>query len=399
MSSRGSFFPELLVQTRVKSKNRGKIQTCIYSLHYPTGQIPSQAGFYYFTIFTRQSRIMRLSTSCILALALFVTNNLMAQDPQFSQYYAAPLHVNPALTGIHQKGSFGVNYRNQWPNIAATFETYSVYVDNHFEDAYSSVGLMVTTDREGIVGLQSTTIGLTYAYQVQLNPYWTFRPGVEVAYYMRDLNFSALTFGDQFDQNGLVIPVSAEQFNTGLKAKFFDISFGGILFNERMWVGSAIHHITEPNQSLTGEEARLPKRVSVHGGYKIPFGGMPARGRSRGPERSFTPTFNYKAQGRFDQLDLGAYITLEPLLLGLWYRGIPVKQADGVANSEAIIAMIGIQQKRTSIGYSFDYTISDLGIGTGGAHEISFRYFFSLADPRKPPREVRELRCPVPFIF
>ncbi len=342
---------------------------------------------------------MRLRQVLCFCVIVFLGNKSFAQDPQFSQYYAAPLYLNPALVGIHQKGSFGVNYRNQWPNIEAQFETYSVYIDNHFEDQYSSVGMIVTSDREGIVGLQSNTIGLQYAYQLQLNYLWTFRPGVEVAYTMRDINFGKLTFGDQFDATGQVNPVSAETLDTGEKARFFDLAFGGIFYNPNMWIGGAVHHLTEPNQSLTGENSSLPRRVSVHGGYRIPMGvsRRPA-GREEG-ERSLTPTFSYRSQGEFDQLDLGAFVTLDPLLLGAWYRGIPVRKVEGVANSESIIFMIGVKQERTSIGYSFDYTISDLGIGTGGAHEISFTYSFSLADPSKPPLDARRLRCPVPFIF
>lgn len=335
---------------------------------------------------------------CFWLLALFF-NNLAAQDPQFSQYYAAPMYLNPALVGIHQKGSFGVNYRNQWPNIDAQFETYSFYIDNHFEDQYSSVGLIFTNDREGIAGLQSNTIGLQYAYQLQLNYQWTFRPGVEVSYTSRDLNFSNLTFGDQFDANGNVVNPTAE-LNTGEKARFFDLAFGGIFFNERIWIGGAVHHITEPNESLTGDVSNLPRRISIHGGYKIPFSTSPGPTRgSGGREKSLTPSFSYRSQGEFDQLDVGAFITLEPLLLGAWYRGIPVRKVDGVANSESLIFMLGIKQDRTSMGYSYDYTLSDLGIGTGGAHEISFTYSFSLADPSKPPLNARRLRCPVPFIF
>ncbi len=330
-----------------------------------------------------------------------ILNNLVAQDPQFSQYYAAPMYLNPGMVGLHQKGSFGINYRNQWPNIEANFETYSVYIDNHFEDKYSSVGLIFTNDREGIIGLQSNTIGIQYAYQVELTRRWTFRPGVEVSYYMRDLNFDKLTFGDQFDQSGLVNPVSAESLNTGLKAKFFDISFGGIFYTPDLWIGGAVHHITEPNQSLTGGDSKLPRRVSVHGGYRISFGSISAKSAANPDtrERSVTPTFNYRSQGDFDQLDLGAFVTLNPIILGTWYRGIPVRKLDGVANSESIIFMVALQQSRTTIGYSFDYTISDLGIGTGGAHEISFTYSFSLADPKKPPKHIRDHRCPVPFIF
>ena len=204
---------------------------------------------------------MRLKQILFYCVVVFLYKNLQAQDSQFSQYYAAPMYLNPGLVGIHQKGSFGVNYRNQWPNIDAKFETYSFYVDNHFEDEYMSVGLIFNTDREGIIGLQSNTVGLQYAYQLRLNPFWTFRPGMEVSYFMRDLNFNRLTFGDQFDENGLVNPSSSDPvLNTGVKVDFFDLAFGGIFYSSEVWIGAAVHHVTEPNQSFSRGKCKIAEK-------------------------------------------------------------------------------------------------------------------------------------------
>lgn len=342
-----------------------------------------------------------LYCALFLFLAILPKDNLKAQDPQFSQYYAAPMYVNPGLAGINQRGRAGINYRNQWPSIDANFETYSFYADYNFEDYNSSAGIIINTDREGLVGLQSTSIGLQYAYQVRLNQKWTFRPGAEIAYYWRDLNFSRLTFGDQFDETGQVRDLSIETFDSGLSARFFDMSFGGVIFNPNTWLGYSIHHVLEPNQSIAGGDAPLFRKYSLHGGYKIHFSSISQKAQrsTKGREKSFTPSFNYRQQGDFKQLDLGLYFTLEPILLGVWYRGIPLESLRGIANNEAIIGMIGVNKNDLTIGYSFDYTISDLGIASGGAHEISISYAFSLANPRKPARDVRELRCPVPFIF
>lgn len=328
---------------------------------------------------------------------LFQGNTLQAQDPQFSQYYAAPLYLNPALVGINQKGRMGMNYRTQWPNLDANFETFSAYFDYHFEDYYSSAGLIFTTDKAGSAGLKSTSIGLQYAYQVQLNYEWTFRPGVEAAYTFQDLDFDKLIFGDQLGSTGLNGNPTQEVFDTGLNARFFDLSFGGVLYNPALWIGAAMHHVLEPNQSIAGGDAPLPRRFSVHGGYRIPLN--PGTTKTGLGERSITPSFNYRTQGDFDQLDVGAYFTINPLLVGLWYRGLPIKNTDGITNNESIIFMLGLQTNRTTFGYSFDYTLSDLGIGTGGAHEISIAYSFSLGDPLKPAADVRRLKCPIPFIF
>ncbi len=345
---------------------------------------------------------MRRILIILTGFAFFgLCSEVQAQDPQYSQYYAAPLNLNPGLVGINQKGRAGLNYRNQWPSIDATFENYSFYIDYNWVDYYSSLGLIVNTDREGIAGLRSTMIGLQYAYQLQLNYEWTFRPAVQLAYYQRDINFDRLTFGDQFDATGQVVLANTnEQFNTGLNANFFDISFGGIFFNEKIWGGFSIYHVTEPNQALAGGESPLYQRRSFHGGIKIPFHDISKKAQNKPlKERSLTPTFNYRSQSEFDQLDLGVYFTLEPLLLGVWYRGIPVKSLEGIPNNESVIFMTGLTTKNVSIGYSFDFTVSDLGINSGGAHEISLTYTFSLDPPGKPPKSVREVKCPVPFSF
>lgn len=336
-----------------------------------------------------------------VVISLF-PNNGQAQDPQFSQYYAAPLYLNPGLAGINQRGRAGINYRNQWPSISAGFETYSAFFDYNLEDYNSSIGAIVTTDKEGIEGLRSTSVGLQYAYQVRLNYKWTFRPAIQGSFTSRDLNFDNLTFGDQFDENGLVRPVTLETFPASASNRYFDLGLGGIIFDDRVWLGASLFNITRPDQSYQNDGGSiLQRRFSVHGGYKfdLPIGPFKRGKTDAGQERSISPTFNYKKQGLYDQLDLGAYVTIEPLITGLWYRGIPIKQFNGFPNNEALIAMVGLMHNNFTFGYSFDYTLSRLGIGSGGAHEISIIYSFSWNDPRKPPRSVRELSCPIPFIF
>ncbi|MEQ9423615.1 MAG: type IX secretion system membrane protein PorP/SprF [Cyclobacteriaceae bacterium] len=346
---------------------------------------------------------MKQLISAILVLLLAcLDNNVFGQDPQFSQYYAAPLYMNPGLTGIQGEGRIGVNYRNQWPALNANFETFSAWVDYNIQEHNSSVGFIVTRDSEGFAGLNSTSVGALYAYEVELSYNWVFRPGVQLSYTTRDLNFTSLTFGDQFDNTGLVNNNSAEGLNSGLKNNYLDAAFGGIFYSQRIWVGVSMHNVFEPDQSLIdgdGASSPLPRRYSVHGGYRLPLRVGRNIGRSAdGMERSVTPTFNYRSQGKFDQLDLGVFFTLQPIVVGLWYRGIPIKSVDGFANNESIITHFGLTKGRATFGYSYDLTISKLGLDTGGAHEISLIYTFRVGKPR-PPKDVQRLRCPVPFIF
>ena len=97
-----------------------------------------------------------------------------AQDPQYSQYYAAPLYLNPAFTGAELSSRIGVNYRNQWPGLDAQFTTFSAYYDTFLDDYNSGVGVLVTTDLEGAANLRSTSISALYAYDLRAGRVLTF---------------------------------------------------------------------------------------------------------------------------------------------------------------------------------------------------------------------------------
>lgn len=339
--------------------------------------------------------------SLILGCILLLPKTVTAQDPQYSQFYAAPLYLNPAFAGSTSQARFGINYRNQWPAIDANFTTISAYFDTYIEDKNSGVGVMLTRDREGILGLQSISLAAQYSYNLSLTDGLSFRPGVQVALYQRSVNFDKLTFGDQFDPatGDVINPTSAEALGGG--NKFFpDLSFGGLFYTPRAWLGVAAHHITQPNQSLVGEESRLPMKISAHTGIKFHFRpGVVGSGiYARPSERSIAPALQYRHQGQFDQMDIGAYLTLEPLIVGMWYRGVPFKKVNGFSNNESIVLLLGFTKKGAkdilNIGYSYDYTISKLGPGSGGAHEFSLVYSWSTRDPRKPPKDKLIIPCP-----
>jgi type IX secretion system PorP/SprF family membrane protein len=333
---------------------------------------------------------------------LVVEGAVTAQDPQFSQFYAAPLYLNPALAGATGQARAGINYRNQWPAIDANFTTMSAYFDYYIEDKSSAVGAIITRDREGLAGLTSLSLGLQYSYELKINKYLGFRPGVQVALYNRDVNFDKLTFGDQFDPNtGQIInQQTAETFNTQSSKTFVDLAFGGVFFTKRAWLGVSAWHLTQPNQSLIGETSKLPVKLSLHGGFKFLLrpGVVGSGVYARKSERSISPAFQYRHQGQWDQMDLGLYFTFEPIVLGTWYRGVPFKKVGDAVNNESIVLLIGFTKigakDAINIGYSFDYTISKLGPGSGGAHEFSLVYTWPMRNPRKPPADKLIIPCP-----
>ena len=337
----------------------------------------------------------------LAAVGLFFVE-AKAQDPQFSQFYAAPLYINPAFAGSSEFTRIGANYRNQWPSLDASFVTFSVYAD-HFIDKYNSgIGLTVTTDQEGLAGLRSTSIGFSYAYQLKLNETLVFRPGFQTAFTSRNVNFTDLVWGSQLDPiNGYDPTLPGENVGTGESTSYMDLSVGGILYSKNLFIGVAASHLNEPNQSLIDGESPLPMKLSVHGGYKLMLKSTSLRRdlTYSYKERSLTPVFQYKSQGPFQIMDIGAYLHLEPINFGFWYRGFPLSGLETSTGTqfpqnESLIFSMGITTNNMNIGYSYDYTISELGVASGGAHEFSISYFFQFGKPSNVPRDRWKIPCP-----
>ncbi|AHM60013.1 membrane protein [Flammeovirgaceae bacterium 311] len=342
---------------------------------------------------------MNKSFLVLAGLMMLCSTALLAQDPQFSQYYANPLYLNPALTGNLSNARVGVNFRQQWPSIDATFTTYTAYFDNYFADYNSGVGVMLMHDRQGIAGLASTSAHLQYAYQLPLTRKITFRPGVSLGVIERRLDYSNLQFADQFNGTGFNgIRASSENLADMNPFYQFDLSFGGMIYTPRLFAGISASHLNEPYFSFNEDgDERLPVKYSVHGGYRIALKADEIRNEydRYGRERSITPTAEFKMQREFKQLSVGAYLTWEPLVVGLWYRGLPVTEVEGVRNkNESAILLIGLVRGNMNIGYSFDYTLSSLSMATGGAHEVSLSYTFDWIKSKRPPRNVRQIPCP-----
>jgi hypothetical protein len=90
--------------------------------------------------------------------------------------------------------------------------------------------------------------------------------------------------------------------------------------------------------------------------------------------------FLFKSQGPYNQLDMGFYWNKVPLVLGFWYRGIPPFNSH---RGDALAALVGFKVKNFSVGYSYDFTISNLITHSNGSHEISMYYEFKTTRKKK----------------
>jgi len=59
-----------------------------------------------------------------------------------------------------------------------------------------------------------------------------------------------------------------------------------------------------------------------------------------------------------------------------------------------LIGLIGIKTSTVHIGYSYDFTISNLISSTGGAHELSLIYEFNNLSVGQRNKRIRAIPCP-----
>ncbi len=319
----------------------------------------------------------RLVLIVVVLVHTGITAPLFAQDPEFTQFYANPLYLNPAFAGSVRCPRICLNYRNQWPALNKTFITSSASYDQHVDGISGGLGMLVTSDKAGNGTLNTTNASLMYAYAFHPAPEFSIRVGFQGTFHQKTVDWSKLTFGDMID------PKRGFVWNTGEVPKSFptqtvqtvDFSAGILGYSKRYFFGFSANHLTQPNESfIDGPVSKLPLKYTGHAGAMLPLHG----GRSN--DAFISPNIIFQSQQNFQQLNLGVYVIKGEIVGGFWYR-----------NQDAFIVLLGYQAGNIKCGYSYDVTVSRLANATAGSHELSFVLQF---DCRPPHKKYRLVSCP-----
>ncbi len=327
----------------------------------------------------------------VILFFLFLGMKVHAQDPQFSQYYSTPLYMNPGFTGSTPVNRLVFNSRIQWPDLPRPYLTVSASFDRNLSHLNSGIGILMVTEKAGSADMKSTQVGFSYAYKINLAGNWIVSPGLLFSYGNRGIDYSKLIFGDQLEVNG---PTSDDMLGKFDNTSYFDFSSGILIYNKAFWGGISLYHMNEPNHSLVSGESRLPVKMTLHSGIRIPVGSSIF---SKVRKRAVTPSFIYKKQGSFEQLDMGISYLHGPVHLGAWYRGIPLeKNSANTFDHDAVSMSIGLQINNLTVGYSYDFTISKIIAQSGGSHEVAIVLEFPNQQntKKKVERKNRFLPCP-----
>jgi type IX secretion system PorP/SprF family membrane protein len=325
--------------------------------------------------------IKRIKYSFILFCIVHAVS--FSQDPTFSQFYANALYLAPSFAGATEEYRLAINYRNQWPAIPGVFHTYSISFDKALVNFNSGIGVLATYDVAGSGDLSTTNIGLLYSYDFNINESWHIRPGINFKFTYLGLNIYKLVFASQMTGSGTVPTVYPPPFDNVADV---DFATSGLVYNDKIWGGFTLDHLLNPKQSFYGNDSRLPVKFNLFGGIQV----LRRTRLKQTRQEILSIAANFQKQAKFYQTDIGLYYYREPLIFGVWYRGIPFVTSQA---GDAVIGLIGIKTKQLHLGYSYDFTISNLITSTSGSHEVSLVYEFnSLSLGQK--RRIRAIPCP-----
>lgn len=314
--------------------------------------------------------IVRSLVPFLLVLLFFVTAK--AQDPHFSQYLSVPTYLNPAFAGYDGCSRFITSYRNQWPGFVSggNYQTVQASYDQYVRPMRGGVAVNFQYDNS------ANTLEAYAASAVYSPGFLLFKgklmvsPALELGWRHNAMNWEKLTFGDMIDPRyGFVYQTQEVMPTKG--NHFFDASAGLLLTHHGLVYGVAVRHLTQPDQGIAGV-SHLPLNTVAHIAYN----------QEITKRFGVLGSFVYHNQQNFHMFLHSATFQFVGARLGIGFR-------HGESNYDAVILMAGYSHRRFSIGYSFDLTVSSLGMETGGSHEINLALRFNCKNKeewRKGPR-------------
>ena len=298
--------------------------------------------------------------------------SIRAQDFQLSMYDAAPLFLNPAMTGlIDSKVRAHAQFRDQW-NSAAYKPYTTALVSLDASHGKWGFGGQVSNMRAGIGNYNVFQLLGSVAYSVPIDKkrFHNLSLGLQAGFTQKSLQYQVLTFNDQWSavDGGSFDKSMANNENFNGRSEFQPVvNFGALYYYAKQqsrvnpFLGFSAFNLTRPKESFYGSDNRLPMRFYIHAGTRVNISEL----------LYLTPKILVYNQAGITQqtyaLDAGYYFKGEKFyaLAGYIFR---VKDASAL--------YVGIKKENYIIKICYDFNTSSLSTTTKsrGAYEISLTW-------------------------
>ena len=308
----------------------------------------------------------------ILFLIIVSLSKAKAQDLHLSMYDAAPLFLNPAMTGLFD-GEWRVHaqHRTQWKSVNyKPYTTSLISVDKAYKKW--GIGVQIARLKAGF-GNYSTLQGLlsfSYSTPIDAKRYHNMSFGMQGGINQKSVEHELLSFDNQYSPN------NGGSFNSSINngEQFNDQTFyipelnAGLMYYHAKqqsflnpFVGISAFNLIKSNESFLDDKNKRENRYYFHAGTRINI-----------TELFYVlPKILIMKQGNFNEqtiaADVGYYLKNAEIHLvgGLIYR-----------NDDAIVITIGAKKNSISGKIGYDINTSSLNSSTSGrgAVEISLTY-------------------------
>ncbi len=284
----------------------------------------------------------------ILMVVLFSIIVRGQQDPQFTHYMYNMSVINPAYaTDNPDVMNIGGLYRSQWVGAVGGPVTGTFFAHKPLSKRVE-MGVSFVHDEIGDV-VNENNVYVDFAYVLPLSEKTKLSFGAKGGATFFDTNFNGFVYTD---------PLPDPAFQNNISKVFPNIGAGMYLFGDNYYAGISVpnllmtkHLERQSGITTTGVEAM---HYFITGGYVFTFNGN--------DNFKLKPAFMAKA---VSGAPLSLDITANALINNFFEFGVGYRKGDAVSGLVNFYVTPTLR-----IGYSYDYTLTNLSKFNSGSHEV-----------------------------
>jgi type IX secretion system PorP/SprF family membrane protein len=304
---------------------------------------------------------------------LLIAGIVNAQDPVFSQFYNAPVYLNPALVGDEEGMLLNLGHRSQWRQLHDPYTTTQASVIiPYYQSVHTrpvghigGMGLSFYNDVSGAYQNFKTTGGnASFAYNLSLDERNTNKIsfGLQIGFINKRIDTDRLQWGEQYQRfigfNQEITPAEMALFENktmvditpGVFWRYRDQKGLGLI--RSAYSGFAVAHMNHPDESVLADRVdQLPLLYKYHGGLIFALN----------DRASISANVLTLLQDMENQTNFGSFVSYSlPFIQGGIMTESMVRVGGWYRRNDAFILSTEFLTSRFSVGFSYDWNTSSL---------------------------------------
>jgi type IX secretion system PorP/SprF family membrane protein len=284
------------------------------------------------------------------------------QDPVASHYMFNTLTYNPGVAGVSGMICATALNRQQWVGFkgAPTTTLFNISAPVSPFKIKSGIGLIVESDNIGFD--KDINLSAAYSYLMDLG---SGKLGIGLSLGMVNKTINPVW---QIPTGDAHTPASGDPLIPENKESFvaFDAGLGLFYKADKYYVAFSSTHLNQPQIKYTKGVTYVSRHYYLTAGYTMQL---------PNPSLELLPSVFAYSDGKVTQFTITSLLRYNKKAWG----GVSYRAGD------ALIGMVGIELfNGIRLGYSYDFTLSDMNKSSSGSHEFMVNYCFDLGLGKTP---------------